>query len=319
MPKRFKETQLNVKRLTKKQYDNLTAEEKKERRKQQMTDATQAFESALTDMVESEKFTDYLAAVSVCHNYSLRNALWVAMQRGSDMVPPIAAYNTWRKLGYQVRKGERGAMIWVPTPVKIDDPESDEQSVIMRFKTGKVFTRDQVDPIEGKALSIDPPRPEPVTGESHRHLIGKLTSYAESRGYTIKTLEAEENPGCEGYHSKADMVIAYRPEKPANSIVRVLVHETIHSFGISYEKYGRPRAETITDSATFMVCRMLGLDVEKASVPYVAAWGGGDVKKVSDDLSLISQMAAQIIDGANLDEDLALSDAEIAMRQKKSN
>ena len=309
----------STKRLTKSQYGKLTAEEKKDRRKQRMAEATKAFENALTEMVSSRSFTDYLATVSICHSYSLRNTIWVAMQRGKGMVPPIASYKTWQKLGHQVRKGEHGAMIWVPTPIKVEDPETEKDSVIMRFKTGTVFTRDQVDPIEGKALSVDSPKPEPVTGDSHRHLIGKLTAFAEKTGYEIKQLTPEENPGCHGYHDSEGMVIAYRPEQPANAIVRVLVHELIHSLGTSYQKFGRARAETITDSATFMVCRMLGLDVEKASVPYVAGWGGGDVKKISDDLNLMNQLANQIIDGAKLESDLALSEAESSMRQNKTN
>ena len=43
------------------------------------------------------------------------------------------------------------------------EDEDGEEKKLLRFKTGTVFTRDQVDPIEGKALSVDPPKPEPVT------------------------------------------------------------------------------------------------------------------------------------------------------------
>lgn len=304
------------KRLTKKQYAALSSEEKKARRDARMKEATSSFEEALATLTNGETFREYLASTALCHNYSLRNTIWVMWQRGSNFVPPIASYETWKsKLGYQVRKGERGAQIWVPAPVKIED-ENGEERTIMRFKTGKVFTRDQVDPIEGKALSIDPPASEPVTGDSHQPLIGKLKGLAEERGYEVNEIPESDHTGAEGYHDKTSKVIAYRPDRPANSIVRVLIHELIHSYGISYETYGRNRSETITDSATYLACRMVGLDVEKASIPYVAGWGNRDVDTIANDLALMQRLANQIIDDANLEAHLALSEADTVMRRK---
>ncbi len=306
-------------RLTKKQYAALSSEEKKARREARMKDATSSFEGALAALTSGETFREYLASTALCHNYSLRNTIWVMWQRGTNFVPPIASYKTWKsKLGYQVRKGERGAQIWVPTPVKIED-DNGEEKTIMRFKTGTVFTRDQVDPIEGKALSIDPPASEPVTGDSHQPLIGKLTDLAEARGYAVNEIPEQERNSAEGYHDRADKVIAYRPDRPANSIVRVLIHELIHSYGISYDTYGRSRSETITDSATYLVCRMVGLDVEKSSIPYVAGWGKDDVETIANDLALMQRLANQIIDDAKLEPHLALSEADNAMRRENGS
>lgn len=307
------------KRLTKKQYDKLTPEEKKTRRKARMEEATASYEAAIRKLTEGETFRQHLAAVALCHNYSLRNTFWVMFQSGSKFVPPIASYKTWHDdLGYQVRKGERGKMIWVPTPVTIEDEDGEEKK-LLRFKTGTVFTRDQVDPIEGKALSIDPPRPAPVTGDSHSALIGNLQEFARSKGYTLKELEPDEEPGAEGYHDKKAMVIAYRPNRPANAIVRCLIHEIIHGLGVGYEHFGRDRAEIITDSATYLTCRMVGLDVEKTSIPYVAGWGAHSVDTIAGDLGLMRQLADQVIDGAKLHDHLTKSEADLALGSKKTS
>lgn len=307
------------KRLTKKQYNALSPDEKKARREAKMNEATASYETALKKLTEGPEFRDHLAAAARLHNYSIANTFWVMFQRNGDLVPPIASFATWKRdLGYQVKKGEHGSTIWVPTPVIVDDDNAEDgKKTIMRFKTGTVFTRDQVEPIEGKALSIDPPRPAPITGDSHRPLISKLISLAETGGYEIKELAPDERPECEGYHDKTNKVIAYRPNRPANSIVRCLIHETIHSYGIGYEKWGRNRAEVITDSATYLACRLLGLDVEKASIPYVAAFGASSVDEVADSLSLMRKLANRIIDEGDLEDHLSLSEAEAKLRSIK--
>lgn len=304
------------KRLSRKQYDALTPEEKKARRAARMEEATSSYETAIRNLTEGDTFRQHLQAVALCHNYSLRNTFWVMAQTGEKFIPPIASYKTWHDdLGYQVRKGEHGSMIWVPTPVKIED-ENGEETKVMRFKTGNVFTRSQVDPIEGKALSIDPPAPAPITGDSHRNLIPKLRQFAISNGYQLKELAADEQPDVEGYHDKAGKVIAFRPDRPANAIVRCLVHEIIHGLGIGYQEFGRDRAEIITDSATYLTCRLVGLDVEKTSIPYVAGWGAHSVDTIAGDLGLMQQLANQVIDGAKLHGHLASSEADVALRSK---
>jgi len=60
---------------------------------------------------------------------------------------------------------------------------------------------------------------------------------------------------------------------PANAQVRVLVHEIAHALGIGYRDYGREQAKVLVDTATYIVCRSVGLDTSGSSVPYIAGWG----------------------------------------------
>lgn len=309
-----------TKSLSKKAYNALSDEEKAELRKAKLEAAQADYDKALTALVDGDTFQSYLEAAANCHSYSLLNTLWVLHQRFGDYVPPIASFPVWTKtLGYSIRKGERSASVWVPIQVKFDDPDAedaDEDGKVKRtrFKPGPVFTRDQVDPIEGKALSIDPPRSEPVDGDSHSKLIPMLHAFVSDQGFTFRELDASNAQGALGYHSKQEKVIACRTDLAPNAQVRVLVHELIHSFGIGYAEFGRERAEVITDSATYLACRAIGLDVEKSSIPYVAGWAGKQATEIRDDLALMSQLADRILSGSGLDAHLALSEAEQAMR-----
>lgn len=312
------------KRLTKKEWGKLSSTEKAELRKQKVKEGEDAFNEAMAVLVDDESFREALRAASMCHKYSTRNRLWVAVQRGGNIIGPVASYSDWKnKLGYQVRKGEVGAMIWVPVPVKIkakvhDDPDEDAAEITKtRFKIGKVFTRDQVDPIEGKALNLDGPAPAPIEGDSHGHLVPLLKTYlADKIGWSFKELDKDSANQCYGWCDRTNKEIAVRTDMPANGQVRTFVHELIHALGVSYDEYGRSLAETITESACYLVCRAIGLDVLDTSVPYVANWSKNDLDAAKREIHLIGTLADKLLADSGLDNHLALSEGEAVLLGK---
>ena len=66
--------------------------------------ATADLISAL-DRGQSERLMEYLAAMGRFHEYSLGNALLLAVQRPD--ATHVAGYRTWQGLGRQVRQGEK--------------------------------------------------------------------------------------------------------------------------------------------------------------------------------------------------------------------
>lgn len=88
------------------------------------------------------------------------------------------------------------------------------------------------------------------------------------------TVSFEEIRGSAGgwCDAKARQIIV-DADAPANARMRTLVHETIHALGVNYAEFGRERAEVIVDTAAYLVCSAVGLDVGGESVPYVAGWG----------------------------------------------
>lgn len=75
------------------------------------TKAVEELASAL-EAGRSEALTQYLAAISRFHKYSLHNVMLIVLQKPD--ASHVAGFHTWRKLGRYVRKGEKGINIFAP-------------------------------------------------------------------------------------------------------------------------------------------------------------------------------------------------------------
>ncbi len=259
------------------------------RRRQHLT-------TAIATLRSEQGFRSWLAARRVFHHYSPMNVLWIVSQ--CARATHVAGFGTWRtKLGYQVRKGEKGIAINVPRPYRVSDQDRDkgEEAEVRRvaFRVGHVFDRSQVDPIPGRAKPLEPPRAcAPVTGDSHARLIGPLEELAGELGYAVERRRLPEGTGGMCDSTRSRIVVA--EGGPANAQVRVLVHEIAHALGVGYCEYGRERAEAIVDCVAYLVCAGTGLDVEASTVPYIASWADEDDGGLERDAVLIDRLAGRI-------------------------
>lgn len=240
-------------------------------------------------------FRQWLTARKRFHHYSPLNTLHIAVQ--CPHATYVAGFHTWRsQLGYQVRKGEKGIVILVPHTRKVEETDEAREERTERrvyFRAGHVFDRSQVDPIPGQAKPLEPPvRPAPVDGDSHAHLVPPLELLAGELGYTVERRELPLTQG--GFCDSQRKLIAVRSSQPPNAEVRVLVHELAHALGVGYEEFGRGRAEQIVECVTYMACAKAGLDVEAASVPYIAGWAADDDEAIECDALLIDRLSARI-------------------------
>lgn len=226
---------------------------------------------------------------------SLSNQLLVALARPDATF--VAGFKSWLGLGYAVKKGESAIAIIAPMPVKERDRVSGDETgeTITLFKTVFVFDRTQVAPIDGaEQAPLDPPC-EPLTGDSHRHLLAPLRAFTESLGFTVSFDAIEGSAG--GWCDARKKRIVVDADAPANAQLRTLIHETIHAFGVGYAEYGRERAEVIVDTATHLVCSSIGLRVDGETVPYVAGWGeDGALEAVTTFARTIDELARRVED-----------------------
>jgi hypothetical protein len=151
------------------------------------------------------------------------------------------------------------------------------------------------EPLPGKEpVPLTPPS-QPITGDSHTHLIAPLHALAEDLGYTVDIRELPaDGPGGWCDARRKQIVIA---DGPANGTVRTLVHEIAHALGIGYEQYGREQAEVLVDCATYIVCSSVGLDVGGESIPYIAGWGeDGALDAIRTYAATIDSVARRIED-----------------------
>src|SRR5712672_781134 len=115
-------------------------------------DVKQITNKALEELVtalesgHSETLTAYLKTMSLFSKYSLNNLFLIARQRPDAR--RVAGFQTWRKLGRYVRKGEKGIAIIAPLVRRKADEESehaDDERVIAGFKVAHIFSEEQTD------------------------------------------------------------------------------------------------------------------------------------------------------------------------------
>jgi hypothetical protein len=240
---------------------------------------------------------------------SFSNQLLVALARPDATF--VAGFKSWLRLGFAVKKGERAIAIIAPMPLKDRDRVSGEETgeTIMLFKTVFVFDRAQVAPVEGAEQAPLGPPCEPLTGDSHAHLLEPLCAFAESLGFSVSFEAIAGSTG--GWCDATSKRIVVDADAPPNAQLRILIHETVHGLGIGYAEYGRERAEVIVDTATHLVCASVGLQVDGETVPYVAGWGeDGALEAVSEFAKSIDELARRIENV--LGGDVAIERAEAA-------
>jgi hypothetical protein len=239
--------------------------------------------------------------------YSVNNQLLIALARPDATF--VAGFRAWLELGYQVDKGEKAIWILAPLKIKERDRLSGEETGDTRtvFRAVPVFDRAQVTAGE-QAAPLEPPT-EPLSGDSHEHLLVPLERFAGTLGFSV-SFEKIDGPagGWCDYRRKRIVVDA---GQPANARVRVLIHEIAHAMGVDYQQYSRARAEVIVDTVSFVVGSSVHLDLGGETIPYVAGWGeNGALEAVTEFAATIDTMARRIEQA--LDADHAPEGFELA-------
>ena len=161
------------------------------------------------------------------------------------------------------------------------------------FKSVAVFDVAQTEALPGrKPVALEAPF-EPITGESHVHLLAPLQQLAGELGYRVE--QRRLDGAADGWCDATAQQIVVNAALPANARVRVLVNELAHALGIGYADCGRARAEVLVDCVTYVVLGSVGLDVSGETVSYLAGWGeGGELDAVRNDAKTIDQIAKRI-------------------------
>src|SRR5205807_4444315 len=104
--------------------------------------------AGIATLTSSDKWAQWLDAQGRFHNYSFGNSLLILLQRPD--ATRVAGYHTWRKLGRQVRKGEKGIVILAPVAsrIRVEDENGDEQVIAgpaQAFRTAHLFDVSQTE------------------------------------------------------------------------------------------------------------------------------------------------------------------------------
>jgi hypothetical protein len=232
--------------------------------------------------------------------YSFHNQLLIALQQPEATY--VAGFRAFLTLNRCVRKGEKAIRILAPmtlssraaeAEVSGDGAGAEQTPRRTVFRAVNVFDVAQTDPLaDTDPVPLTAPS-QPVSGDSHEHLLGPLQQLAGELGYTVETRVIVDS--AEGFCDAQRKLIVVEATLPANARLRVLVHEIAHALGVGYAEYGRRQAEVMVDTATFIVCGSLGLDTSGSTVPYIAGWGeDGALEAIRAYAQTIDQIARRI-------------------------
>ncbi|MCW3050218.1 MAG: hypothetical protein JWO74_4502 [Solirubrobacterales bacterium] len=226
---------------------------------------------------------------------SLNNQLLVALAcPGATFV---AGFKAWIKLGYCPVKGSRAIRIMAPMPIRDRDPETGEKTDETRvlFKAVSVFDRSQVAMLPDRDPAPLEPPCQPLTGDSHAHLLAPLVAFARTLGYSV-SFEAIAGPAGGWCDPKAKRIVV-DAGAPPNARLRTLIHECAHALGIDYRSYSRAQAEVMVETVTLLAASTVGLAVEGETIPYVSGWGeDGALEAVTEFAETIDRVARRIED-----------------------
>lgn len=253
----------------------------------------EAFARLLADVRAggTETLKQWCAFMGHFHAYSWGNIL-LAYSQKPDLTQ-LASYDTWKKVGRQVRQGEKGIKVFVPTPIKRtvtvtadDGSERDEVRPVMRFKIGTVFDLSQTD---GPPL---PEHPLKASGDT-TVLLPALEAAMQTAGLRVSTVLSIAGHASALGVSRGQGLIEVRSDLDTAMRCSVLVHEWAHDrLHWRGEKAGKQVREADAELVAYMVTDHFGLHT--AAADYLVQWEIGDTL-LAERLPLVWDTARDII------------------------
>ena len=226
----------------------------------------QTLEAGIDSILSGEGFAAYLTTMARFHSYSSSNIALILTQ--APEATRVAGYKKWQELGRQVRKGEKGIIILVPHKRRQsrDNQDADEHkeeetttertvfTSVSGFGIGTVFDVVQTD---GDPLP-EPPRPEVVDGASDTgmRLYADLLDYLELHGVTTNR---EDTEPANGYYQPFNRHVGIGRHIDGDQATKTLTHEVAHMVSGHLSGVERRDAETVAESAAFVVLTHYGV------------------------------------------------------------
>ena len=284
--------------------------------KEKVKEITDKLEQGIKDLFNSDRYKEYLSAMSKFHNYSFRNTILILMQKPDASY--IAGFNTWKnEFKRAVRKGEKGIKILAPAPYKkeIEETEHDKNGnpilnadgsnrtttktiTVPAFKITTVFDLSQTD---GKEIPT---------------IANQLTGNVEDYEKFFKALK-EISPvpvelekidrAANGYYHLTEKRIAVRNDLSEMQTIKTTIHEIAHAKlhalpekeeneVIEDDRPDNRTREVQAESIAYTVCQHFGIDTSDYSFGYVAGWSSGkETAELKASLEVIRTTADEMI------------------------
>jgi len=281
---------------------------------EKVKEITARLEQGVQAIFDSDRYKEFLTAMSKFHDYSLNNTILIAMQGGNL----VMGFRQWEKeFDRHVKKGEKGIKIFAPAPYKVKklvdkiDPETrkpmldregkvvkeEKEITVPAFKVITVFDISQTEGKEFPDLSVKP-------------LLADVEQYEDffaalEKASPVPIAFEQITNGANGYFSLTDKCIAIKEGVSELQAVKTAIHEIAHAKLHDVDLNAPPEEQNRVDRHTreveaenvaYTVCQHFGLDTSDYSFGYVAGWSSGkEMTELKASLETIQATAKELI------------------------
>ncbi len=255
-----------------------------------ITRLTDRLQEGIQSLYMSDRYQEYLNAMSHFHSYSFKNSMLIFQQKPEATL--VAGYRLWQKqFDRHVNKGETGIRILVPMKQKKNSSETDDepQKMPIYFRTASVFDISQT---SGKDLPLF----------MIRNLEGDVQDYARFME-TLKLVSPvpilfkKDRIDVNGFYSRKDQVIVISESLSQIQTIKTMIHEISHALlHASSSVTSDAMREVQAESIAYTVCRHFGIDTSEYSFAYIAGWcSSQSMEELSRSMEVICSTASSLI------------------------
>lgn len=262
------------------------------------TATAEQLEAAVASLVTGDDWQRWLDVQRRFHSYSWRNTILIAWQRPG--ASRVAGRTKWAELGRQLNPDARPITILAPVTKKYTDTDQDGVEV----ERQRMFFRDvqvyDIADTDGEPL---PTILNPLQGDAPTGMLDALHRHADTAGVPVAFTSAADDSllarGANGYAARDNdgnvrIVVSadLSPAQQAKTFAHELGHVMLGHLDSNASTAGhldRADQELEAESFAYMVTSSWGVDSGDYSFGYVAAWSGGNPKKVHEVAKRVSE------------------------------
>lgn len=244
---------------------------------------------------KSEDFLRWLTTMAQFHNYSWNNQLLIALQRPS--ATRVAGFQAWKKLGRNVKKGERGIAILAPCVYRSTVEQDAEKITTQRlagFRTVFVFDVDQTEGQDLPALIMS-------AAEGGDSLLPLLEAAAAKLNIVLQYEEPHE-PGLQGYSEGGRIVVrkSLSPAAKCAVITHELAHELLHQNEHKLEARQKTRAQRELEAEATAYVVMQHYGIQHVAAFYLASYAvnGNQLRSALETISGTVKRIISAVEGS---------------------
>lgn len=235
-----------------------------------------------------EVLTECLKAIARFFWLSFGNILLISTQRPTAR--QIAGFKTWNELGRQVRRGEKGIMIFAPIlaePKATENGDAQLEPQLLGFRPVRVWDIDQT---EGELAEVSN-----IVNADLADVLTKLMEFAASQGIEIQYSEKIAPAKSTSYRGIIRLLADMQAEETVLALARELAIQLLYETQRrSFVTRDVLRREAL--AVVFVVSHALGLMSEPESIELYQ----GNLSLFSESLEVVKRTASIVLGAISL-------------------